>query len=190
MFLRVVIGAFLAALVLMAWGFVFWMFLPFGKAVLQRLPGEEAVLKTLRENIPATGIYIYPSMEEAGGSKEAQETMMQKQVAGPLVEIIYRKDGLDPLSPSTYGLGLAHFFVSGLLAGGLLALALPNLKTYAARLLFVFLVGLFAAFFVDLSAGIWMNHPWDLPLLSAAYHTSSWLLAGLPMAAIIKPASH
>jgi hypothetical protein len=188
MFLRVVGGAVLAAVVLMAWGFVFWLFLPFGKAVLQKLPGEEVVVKTLKENIPRTGVYTYPSRENTSSSVEAQDAIMKQHLAGPIVEIIYRKEGLDPLSPSTYGWGFAHFFVSGLLAGLLLALALPRLKSYVARVLFIFLLGAFAAFFVDLSAGIWMHHPWELPLLWAAYHGSSWLLAGLAMAAVIKPA--
>jgi hypothetical protein len=78
-------------------------------------------------------------------------------------------------------------FVSSLLAGALLLLALPGLQSYFARVLFVTLVGVFAAVTISLSSPIWFHHSWCFALLNSVYNVGSGLVTGLVLAAVIRP---
>jgi hypothetical protein len=184
---RVVIAAILAAVVLMAWGMVFWAVSPLPYVVFHPLPNGDALAGTLKENIPESGVYFYP-FQDPSVRGEAAEALMAKHRQGPLVQVFYRKDGVDPLSPETYALGFANFFFSALIAGGLLLMAAVNLASYGSRAAFVFLVGLFATVSIHLATPIWFHLPWPYFLLMAAYHTVGWLLAGLVIAAVVRPA--
>jgi hypothetical protein len=188
--IRLVIGALLSAVVLFAWGFLFWVVSPLRNGILRPLPGDEAVIGLLEKNLPNSGVYVSPFPDEnrfTADPKEAREEFLKRQRQGPRVQISYRKGGVDPMSPAVLGLAFGHFFVSSLLIGGLLLLALPGLPTYTSRMVFVFLAGVFAAVTVSLSAPVWFHQPWDLPLFNALYHASGWFVASFVLAAIIRP---
>jgi len=84
-------------------------------------------------------------------------------------------------------LGLAHFFVSALMAAILLRMVMSVLTGYLGRVFFVFLLGVFAALTVRLSDPIWWNLPWDFFVHGAVMTVINWLLAGLVLAMIVKP---
>jgi hypothetical protein len=192
MFLRVLLGALLAAVVLFVWGAVFWMALPFASAVMHPLPNGDALVRTLKESLPRSGVYLFPWPDETNTAAADPATgecdFVKKHREGPLVQLTYRTDGLDPMSAQTLLIGFGHLFVSALIAGGLLAAALPGLRSYGARVLFVFLLGVFASVAVDLAGPIWFHHPWEFPLMMAGFDTVNWLLAGLVLPWVIRPA--
>jgi hypothetical protein len=188
--IRLVIGALLSAAVLFLWSILFWIVSPLRYAVLRPLPGDEAVLALLDRSLPQSGVYLSPFPDEdrfTADPKEAKEEFLKRQRQGPQVQISYLKAGVDPLSPALLGLGFGQHFLSALLIGGLLVLALPGLSTYTSRMLFVFLAGVFAAETVSLSPPVWLHQPWDLPLFNALYHASGWFVASFVLAAIIRP---
>jgi hypothetical protein len=183
---RVVVAALLSAVVLFLWGFVFWTVLPFSNMVLKPLPSEEAVVQALKDNVPETGVYFFPFCEECS-SPEAQEEAMKRHREGPIAQVIYRKDGVDAMSPTVFAGGFSHMFLSALLVGLLLKIASPTLPAFFARFVFVVLLGVFAAVWVCLADGIWFHHPWQFPVLQAGYNAGGWLVAALPMALVIRP---
>jgi hypothetical protein len=191
MLLRILIGSLLAAIVLMVWGAVIWVVSPVPHLLLRGVPNEDAVAKTLNEQIPESGVYLFPWWTEVEGSPEAQQaamdTVMEKHRRGPIGQIIFRKEGLDPMQPAGFVLGFAHFFVSALIMSVLLVLALPGLHCYGSRLLFVFLAGLFAGWTVQLSDVIWFHHPPEYRLFLAGLDVTNWLLAGAVLAAVVRP---
>jgi hypothetical protein len=69
----------------------------------------------------------------------------------------------------------------------MLLMSLPSLPTYGRRVLLVVLAGTFAGVVVELSRPIWFYHPWGFALFGALFQVTAWLLAGLAMAAILKP---
>jgi hypothetical protein len=182
---KLLLGAFLVAIVLMVWGFIFWTFLASPFLVFSGVSNEAAVIEALDQNIAQTGVYLYPFPDMSGDS--STETFVAQHQAGPIVQIIFRKEGLNPMSPSVFVGGFIHFFVSALILGVLLLLALPGLSSYGRRLLFVVVAGLFAAILVNLSEPIWYYHPWGYHLYYAAFTLTSSLFAGLVLAWIIKP---
>src|SRR5438105_4119262 len=111
MIVRLIIGALVSAVILMGWGFLFWAVLPLHQRVMHALPNEQRTLLGLAEDIHTSGVYLAPWRAEPGNdpgeNKEAEETWKRKQSEGPIVQIIYRKDGTDPRSPITYALGFA-----------------------------------------------------------------------------------
>ena len=58
--------------------------------------------------------------------------MQKRHLEGPLVEVIYRKEGVDAMSPGYFAMGFVHMALSALLAGALLSLAAPALRSYVA----------------------------------------------------------
>lgn len=181
--LRALIASCVAAVVLFVWGFVFWMFTPAPRAMMKPVADENRLVYELQQSLPESGCYSVPNCANATddqGKKAAEERMKN----GPMVLVFYRKE---PPGPIMMLYGYAHMAASALLAALLLNLALPGLQSFAARWLFVTLLGTFASVWITLSQSIWMMHPWEYSLLYAGFQVVGWVLAGLVLAAIICP---
>src|SRR6516164_5717358 len=165
MIVRVVIGAILGAAVLMGWGAVFWMFLPFGSQQMHALPNGDAVVRELKDGKLESGFYIGPAINDPKASPEEQKVTKEKYKEGPVFYLTYRREGVDLDDTTVYQHGAAHFVLCTLIAGILLAAAAPTLRSYLGRVFFIFLLGVFGALAFDLSYGIWFYHPWGFPLL-------------------------
>ena len=180
---RALLAALLGAIVLMIWGAVFWTALPLSQRVMDGATDEAALAAAIGDTLPESGVYLIPWMEE--GTDQAG--WVQRHRRGPIVQVFYRAEGAEPMAPTVFLAGFVNMFTASLIAVGILSLGLPLWPGYGQRVLVVFLLGLFAAVAVDLSAPIWMYHPWDYATFQTLYHASSWLLAGLAIAAILKP---
>jgi hypothetical protein len=186
---RLVGGAVLSAVVLMVWGVVFWMVLPWGQSTIKGLPHEDAVARVLRDAVPESGSYYYPypdPVKMKGHDLAARELYTIRARQGPVFQLVYHKEGVDTNDPRVFALGFAHFAAASLLAGLLLRAA--PLRRYAARVLFVAGAGLFASVAVTLSNPIWLHHPWPAALVQAAFEVTGWLFAGLVLGAVVRPA--
>lgn len=185
--LRFVGGVVVASVVIFLWGFVFWGLSPFTKKMMQRLPNEESVLAAFKAANMESGNYFVPFPECDNPDKAVQEAFLKAHAEGPLVQIIYLKDGVDPTVPTFMAFGFVHILIGSTLAAALLTLALPGLEKYPARVMFVFLLGVFASFSITLARPIWFHQPWPFALFQSGYEVVSWLLAGLVLAAFIRP---
>lgn len=189
--IRLILGAVLAAVVLFAWGFVFWAASGVIYQFMHRLDNEEDVALALQKTDPASGTYLIPFPDRAavdGSDKEKAADLKARHIKGPVVEIIYRKEGLDPLSSQEMVMGFCHFLAAALLAGVLLVMSQPGLPRYWMRVLFVTVLGAFATVAVSFAGPVWFHHPWPAVLYTSAYQLVGWLLAGLVMALVIRPA--
>lgn len=184
---RVVIAVVLSAVVQMAWGTLFWAVLPFSQTIVQELPDEGRVMAALRETVKESGHYFAPHPNRAKGS-EGTKALLEEQRRGPLVEIVYQKNGVDPMGPMFLGMGFGHYLVSSLLMVLLLVWALPRLETYLSRVGFIVLVSIFAVVATHLGNPVWFHHPWTFSLVQSGYMVVGWILAGLVMGAVIRPA--
>jgi hypothetical protein len=184
---RVFVAALLAAVVLFAWGAAWWTALPFAGWAMKPTPNEEAVSTTLKANLPESGTYFFP-FRSPNATPEEEKALMERHRQGPLVEIIYLKDGLDPMAPAAFAVGFAQMVLSTLAAGALLCLAAPALRSYLERVGFVVLLAVFAVATLLLSDIVWFHHPWAWPTMRAGFVLSGWLLAALILGAIIRPA--
>ncbi len=189
--IRLVIGAFLAAVLMFFWGFLFWSVLPVSKSMMDRAENEDALIANLKGSLKGEGFYFLPFPD--GDAMDTSSTdpkvvaLQKKHAEGPLVTIIYQPKGVSMEDMGRImAMGFGHMFVSALLAGSLLILAAPNLKSYFARVLFVFGLAVFASFTLEFSDVIWFHHPLKFHLVAAGYALVGWLLAGLALGALIR----
>lgn len=178
--IRIVIGSFVAALALFAFGAAFWT-CPIPYAYVEKSTIGDAELSLLLRNaLPNDGLYLVPS--PSGEPKAIQDLYRQ----GPVVTIHYRRDGVEPMSSSVLTLGFFHGWITTFLLAGLVHLtARPR---FGQRLLIVALAGAAGANYMVLGAGIYWFQPWPWLLLNAAYDAVAFVVCGLILAAMIKPA--
>ena len=180
MTIQILLGGLAAGLVLFVWGFVFWVVLPFPHMYLPNLPHATEVARTLDSAIPESGTYIFPPRQGEAQMKEAY-------AAGPVGLLAFHKGGVDMEDPTIFLKGFLHFAACAAIAGGIMASVIGSLRSYGSRALFVFRLGLFAGVAIELGKSIWWNHPNDFLFLNCAFHFVGWALAGLVIAAIVKP---
>jgi hypothetical protein len=185
MAIRLLIGAFLAAITMFVWRWVFWAALAVQLGVMREVPPD--VEKLLEAHETETGEYLYPMPPGLGASEGDTKAFTEKHKTGPLLELSYRNEGSNPMDPLYFTLGFVHFVALGIIAGFLLIMALKSLPNYLGRVGFVFLLGIFASAAIDVAAVIWFHHPWRYATMLAIYHASNWLFAGLVLGAIIRP---
>lgn len=182
MTLRVLLGGLLGGAVLFVWGFVFWAVLPFPKTYMPTLPNALAVAHALDAAIPESGTYVFPPRSDA-----SPDAMKAAYARGPVGTIAIHKGGVDMEDPMIFVKGFLHFAACAVIAGGIMSTVLGSLSTYGARVLFVFRLGLFAGVAIEVGKTIWWYAPRDFILLNCAFHFVGWTLAGLAIAAVVKP---
>jgi hypothetical protein len=190
--IRLFVGALLSAVVLFVWGYVFWSASGVMVQFMHRLPDEDKAVQLFQDHDLESGTYLIPFPDPAamnGTDKDKEDVYLARRVKGPLMEIIYRKEGAaSPTNPLVLARGFCHYFAASLLAAVLLILAQPGLPRYPMRVLFVTLAGVFATVAITFAKPIWFFHPWPTVLYEAAFQTIGWLLAGLVLGLVIRPA--
>lgn len=180
---RLLLASFLAALAVFFWGFVFWGLSPLSGSVMKATADDQAAQAALRETFPESGVYFVPS---PSGSPEAMDALHR---AGPVAMIHIQRDGRPAMDPSVFVWGFVHGWLVCLILGWLLFRAGPALPKYRSRVLFITVAGFAAALFIDYGDTIWWYSDRSWQLLNLAYNTMAWLVAGLVLAALIKPGS-
>jgi hypothetical protein len=182
---RIVLGGLLAGVVVFFWGAIAHMALPIGKIGIQQIPNEEAMLAAFRGSITAPGFYFFPWMDlSATSSKSEHEAAHAKYNQGPTGILVIHPEGGDPMTPRQLGTELATNVVSALVAAFLLA---HVASSYARRVLFVTFLGLFGFLIANVPDWNWYGFPTDFTLAQATEHIVGWFLAGLVLAAIVRP---
>ena len=110
----------------------------------------------------------------------------QKHREGPLAVVIARPQGEEPMAAGVFLRGFALQVLVAFIAAWLLSKA-AGLSSYGARVQFVTVLGLFASLMIDGAYWNWFLFPASYTVTALADHTLGWLLAGLAMAAIVKP---
>ena len=178
----------MGGIVLFVWGIVWHTVLEFGEAGLDGLPDEESVMRGLAEGIPEPGMYFFPyfdhsaerSTEEAKAAMEAWKATYE---AGPIGLLVYHPTGEAPMSPKQLGTEFGTSVVAALVVALLLSFTTAG---YAGRLLFVVLLGLVPVLAIHVPYWNWFGFPTDYTLAVAVDEIAGWLLAGLPLAAIVR----
>jgi hypothetical protein len=185
---RIVLGGLVGAVLVFVVSAFFHLATNLGETGIRTLPNEAALLPALRAAIPGAGFYFFPGME--GGMKNLTPAQQQEYLAkykqGPTGILIYSPGGTD----LSYGKLLLNQFLFGLVAAFLAAWILgvtANSTTFLSRTVIVTLMGLFAGIYVELPYWNWYNFPLNYSIAYIFTVVVSWLVAGIGMAAIIKP---
>lgn len=187
-----VLAAVLAGIVVWMWGAVFHMVLPWGTADMKdHVPGEDAVMAAMKaEFTQGDGIYFLPGMDLVDHGDEAKlKTWAEKAKVGPYAFVIYRENGL-PGDPASMGPQILHQLLTSTIAAFLLAVVLGAVPgSYAKRVSVATLFGVFAWLVVAVPQFTWYYFPRNFAMVGVLEHGVGWLLAGLIIAKLVKPAN-
>ena len=165
----------------------FHMATSLGEYGIKTLPHEEGTLSAMRSEIPESGLYLFPAADMSQGRSAAgQAAYLEKYRTGPVGILAYTKGGMD----LQFGNLLFKQFLFGLVASLLLASVLgmtTSATTYTSRVLIVLLASLFAGCLYGLPYWNWYGFPLSYTVAYIATWCVSWIIAGLAMAAIVKP---
>jgi len=189
---RIVLGGIIGGIVLFMWGAIAWMALPLYSAQFKVLPNEDVVRAALREGVTEPGLFAVPgfdySKQRQQSDHEAQlNAWSQKHREGPLAVVIARPQGEEPMAAVVFLRGFALQVLVAVIAAWLLSRAGASLTSYGTRVQFVTVLGFLASLVIDGAYWNWFYFPTSYTVTALADHTIGWLLAGLAMAAIVKP---
>ncbi len=181
--IRAIIGVVVTAIVLYAWGFVYWGMGPYAQQIWKSAEDEAVARKLLREQFPENGTYYVP------GHDQDPETVKEQFEEGPVAFVyVLAADGRPQFDPSIMIQGFINNLVVIILIAGMLAMVSSALPNYFLRVLFAALGGLTCAVLVDIGDIVWWGISWDWKLYKAFYTFSAWLISGIVLAAFIGPA--
>lgn len=149
---------------------------------------EDTVMAALKDNVPEPGLYFFPGMDMSQHlTKEQKDAWAAKYKAGPSGLLLIQPKGGDPMMTSQ----LVISFISNLLCALLAAFILAStVGSFARRVAIVTSLGLFAWLAISMEQWDWYEFPFTFAMLDAINQLIGWLLAGLLMAKMIKPANH
>lgn len=189
--MRAILAALAGAVVLFLWGALFWMGLSdvFGGLRQLEPSQEDAIVATLKTQIPSTGVYYFPGMPTHGRdlppaeARRLNDEWEARHKAGPLGSITYIAEGKGVMEPVLFARGFVIDLIASILVCILVIAATPGgfLKRWGVAVLF----GLAASVSVHLIEWNWIFTPTDYTLMACADTTLGWVLAGIPIAAIL-----
>ncbi len=168
---------------------------------MQRRPWERWVSRTYPAKMPSlrrcalrfseSGFYFFPGLPGGMHEKqtpEQQAAYLEKYKQGPTGILIYNLGG----EGLQYGKLLLIQFLIGLIAAFIVAWVLAmtaGTTTYLTRVMIALTLGIFAGVFVDLPYWNWYGFPANYVIGHILGGALSWVIAGLGMAAIVKPST-
>jgi hypothetical protein len=174
LFVATLIGAFVAFL----WGFASWELLPWHK--MGTFEDDAAISQAIKDNTPEHGIYMLPRRGAKGLDAEAI-------TKGPLVYAVIRPGQLD--HPWMLKHHLVRSFLIQLFSSLILATTVYKIKAsrFVSRAAVGIVMGLFAGVSSTLPFWNWFELPSSRVLVHILDPFICWTLAGLCIAAILKP---
>jgi hypothetical protein len=179
----------LGGLAFFFWSFVAHDVLPLGKAGIKEIPNEQAVLSSMKANMPEDGLYLLPGLglpENATRAQQsaAMEARMHKVETGPSGLLAYHP-ALNFSFGRALGVELGTNILQVLLA--VILLGQTSLVSFVARWRFITIAGVLAALSTNISYWNWYGFPGTYTLAYVCTVAMGFVFAGLVAAAIVKP---
>jgi hypothetical protein len=176
--MRTLVAALLGAIVLFAWGAIYWMFIVEKSGAFRPVPTEAAVVGNLKTTLGPSAVYFFPAPPEGDTSEAAAADYARRCEAGPVGMIVYHSEGHPVMPPSM----MVRGFVINLASALLVTIILQGLATggigFWRRWAIAIMFGLFAALSTDALRGNWLPFPesWTKALMFDTI--VSWVMAG------------
>lgn len=183
--MRVLVAAVVGGVLLFLWGFVAHVLLPFSEKAMKPIPNEAAVIEAVRGNVTENGVYFIPYLNYMKASPEEQQAYADKIASGPSGLLVLRTGGVTMDMKRELPMEL----MSNLLAALVAVLAVTGLRarTYGGRVGAIFAFGVVAWLSISVSQWTWYGFSTDFLISDLVDQWGGWLLAGLGMAAVLKP---
>jgi hypothetical protein len=180
---RTVIGVLIAAVVIYAWGFVYWGMGPYREVIWKQTKSGEAAGKALSMHFTERGTYFVPNAADP-------DTLEARYTKGPVAFVhMLAPEGRPMVDTMIMGTGFVLNLVVIVLVAVLLHNVTPFIPTYLGRVGLVTLAGITASVLIDGGDVVWWQIPWEWKVYQATYNISVWIIAALILAAFIRTSS-
>ena len=182
---RVLIAGVLGGLAMFVWTSVAHMFTPLGQIGMLSIPNEDSVLGPMQTAMgDKAGIYFFPGVDV--NDPNGMTAYEEKAKTSPWGIMICHPPGTDAgMSPTQLVAEFAKELAQTLIAAFLLSFTV--IASYFMRVGFVTLIGISAALSTNVSYLIWYKFPLDYTLGYMSIEVVSAIVAGLVIAALIRP---
>ncbi len=186
---RKLLAGILGGFAFFAWSFVAHMLLPLGEAGVKEMPNDQAVMASMKANLPGRGLYLFPGSGLPANASRSErnaaiEQQFQKIATGPSGLLMYHP-AREVSFPRSLATELLTNIIQMLLAVYLLAQT--SLWTFAGRWWFLTVAGILAAISTNVSYWNWYGFPTRYTLGYTSTILMGFAFAGLVAAAIVKP---
>jgi heme exporter protein D len=176
---RKILAGVLGGLVAFVWSSIAHTVLPLGQAGVSTLPNEQAVLATLKREVPRAGLYLFPAPSD--DPAQAQADPMASYRDNPSGVLVYNPPGRTVSFPNLLGVELVGTLFAGLIAGALMMRAPLSIGQGA---LIGANLGIFTWLCVSLSYWNWYDFPSAYVWAEGADQVVGWLLGGVVIAMV------
>jgi hypothetical protein len=186
---RKILAGILGGIVFFAWSSLAHMLLPLGEAGVKEMPNDQAIMASMKANLPERGLYVFPgSGLPANASRSARNAAMEQQfqkvATGPSGLLMYH-----PAREFSFPRALATELLTNIIQVLLAVFLLghTSLSSFASRWWFVTVAGILAAISTNISYWNWYGFPTTYMLGYTFTIAMGFVFAGLVAAAIVKP---
>lgn len=186
---RKLLAALLGALAYFLWSGLAHMVLPLGEAGLKEMPNEAPITAAMKAGLPDRGLYVFPGTGLPANASQsekraAMDSQFKKTASGPSGILMFH-----PARDFSFGSALGTEFFTNVLQVllAVILLSQTRLWNFAARWGFMVTVGLLVAISTNISYWNWYGFPITYTLSYAFTIFLGFVLAGLVVAAIVKP---
>ena len=185
---RVLIAGIAGGLVVFVWGFLSWVVLHFSEDYTHQFVDEDAVAAVLAENAdgPEPGFYVIPGMVGPDGAMLDEEQWKERAGGMAYAMVMMHPGGFHANPAVMLPRGLLIEILGALLIAWLVAATGPA-RSYAARAKVGVAMALFAGLAGPMINWNFMLAPTDWTLLLMFDMLVGWTLAGLVIAAFVRP---
>lgn len=183
--LRVILAGVLGGVIAFVCGAVEHMVFKWQHRAFKNLPNEDALTEVLKKEVPDAGIYRIPDFPP-NMPKDEMEKALERYKKGPNGTLVIGPTGEDVMGPKQLGLEALSNILVALIAAWILWNLAPG-NDYLQRVTIVLAIGVAGWLSVSVSNGIWYRFPDAFVRDELLCALLEWGLAGLAMAAIVKP---
>jgi len=194
---QIIIGGFVCMAIVTVWQLVPVDWMPWRHGVLKVISEQQQVTEVLKPRTGRPGVYIFPSPppplnarptpEQFDAYQQALAEYLATRRNGPVGMLFYHPAGIDTNLASRIQNAMAANMLTALAAGVILWMSLGVAKRYWQRVVVVVMLSVFGGLAAYGPAFIWQDFLLEFILALGWDLVLSWLLAGLVLAAIIRP---
>jgi hypothetical protein len=96
---RKLAAAVLGGLAFFLWSFVAHDLLPLGKTGIREIPNEQAILDSMKANMPEEGLYLLPGLDVPENATRAQQSAAHGSAHAQGRDWAFRSPGVSPVVP-------------------------------------------------------------------------------------------
>jgi hypothetical protein len=182
---KILLGGIVGGVVLFFWGFVSHMLLPLGEMGMQFIPQEESMAAAMKGAVSEPGLYFLPGYDRSKPqTKDDMQAHMDRVSKGPYGFMVIYPAGRDVSLAKRLPIEMGTNVVCAILAAILVTQLRPG---FMVRVACLTLVGILASVMMLVPYWNWYGFPPDFTLGQIVEHAVGWFLAGIAIAAIVRP---